>query len=154
MNENITNQEEVNGAVDTDTLIENKDEMQIESQDRVYTQTDIDNLQSQIDELSKYKSQELNEVEIKLQEKAENLWHKQVDLELKEQGLAVFKDFIRADVDDTEALNNQITKLKEIVGMLELSNSYQPTNHKQVDGYSIAKKNKDTKSMISQKLNF
>ncbi|WP_283751130.1 xanthine phosphoribosyltransferase [Bacillus cereus] len=154
MNENITNQEEVDGAVDTDTLIENKDEMQIESQDRVYTQADIDNLQSQIDELSKYKPQELNEVEIKLQEKVDTLWHKQVDLELKEQGLEVFKDFIRADVDDTEALNNQITKLKEIVGTLELSNSYQPTNHKQVDGYSIAKKNKDTKSMISQKLNF
>lgn len=157
MNENITTQEEIKDVVDTDTSIENEVvesvESKDESQDRIYTQTDIDKLQSQIDELSKYKPKDLSEAEIKLQEKTETLWQKQVDLELKGQGLGVFKDFIRADVDDTEALNNQITKLKEIVGKLELSNSYQPTNHKPVDAYSIAKKSKNAKDMIGAKFN-
>ena len=57
-------------------------------------------------------------------------------------------------MDDTDSLHKQITKLKETVGKLELSNSYQPTNHKPIDAYSIAKKNKDAKSMIGAKLSF
>ncbi|HDR7414086.1 TPA: xanthine phosphoribosyltransferase [Bacillus toyonensis] len=158
MDENVTNQEEVNDVVDADTSIEVGEVVDVESkdelQDKVYTQADIDKLQSQIDELNQYKPEEKSEAEIKLQEKAETLWQKQVDLELKEQGLEVFKDFIKADVDDTDALQKQISKLKEIVGALELSNSYQPTNHKPVDAYSLAKKSKDAKSMISAKLNF
>lgn len=124
-----------------------------ESEEKTYTQADIDNLQAKIDELIQYKPEEVNEAESKLQEKAESLWDKQVDLELKEHGLGVFKDFIRADVDDTDALNKQISKLKKIVGALELSNSYQPTNHKPVDAYSIAKKNKSPIDMIKAKLN-
>lgn len=127
---------------------------QVEVEEKTYTQADIDNLQAQIDELIQYTPKEVSEAEIKLQEKAETLWQKQVDLELKEQGLEVFKDFIKADVDDTDALNKQISKLKEIVGSLELSSGYQPSNHKPVDGYSIAKKNKDVNGMIKNKLNF
>ena len=73
---------------------------------------------------------------------------------MKEEGIELFADFINVSVDDTEALQSQIIKLKGIIGQLELSNGYKPTNHKQVDGYSLAKKNKDVKSMIGQKLNF
>ena len=123
-------------------------------EEKIYTQADIDALQAQIDELLQHKPEKKSEAEVKLQEKAQNLWEKQVAIELKEHGLEVFNDFIRAEVDDTEALQSQISKLKEIVGALELSNSYQPTNNKPVDAYSIAKKNKDTKSMIGAKLNF
>ena len=121
-------------------------------EEKTYTQADIDTLQAQIDDLIQYKPEVQSEAEIKLQKKAETLWNKQVDLELKEHGLEVFKDFIRVDVDDIDALNKQISKLKEIVGVLELSNSYQPTNHKPVDAYSIAKKNRNSIDMISAKL--
>lgn len=107
-----------------------------------------------MDELSQYKPKELTEDEIKIQEKLESIWQREVNATLKEEGLEIFSEFINAGVDDTDALNKQITQLKEIVGKLKLSNSYQPTNHKSVDGYSLAKKNKDTKSMISEKLNF
>ncbi|WP_137842578.1 xanthine phosphoribosyltransferase [Bacillus sp. 2SH] len=128
----------------TDEVIENK----------TYSQEEVDVLQEQIDELSQYKPKELTDDEIKIQQKLEAIWQREVSQTLKEEGVEVFADFINVSVDDTEALNNQVTKLKEIIGQLELANGYKPTNHKQVDGYSIAKKNKDTKSMISQKLNF
>ena len=104
--------------------------------------------------MSQYKPKELTDDEIKIQQKLESIWKREVAQTLKEEGVEVFADFINVSVDDTEALNNQITRLKEIIGQLELANGYKPTNHKQADGYSVAKKNKDTKSMISQKLNF
>ncbi|MED4619395.1 xanthine phosphoribosyltransferase [Priestia megaterium] len=146
---------ENNETVEVDQSVESEaiGNVQVEeSEEKTYTQADIDNLQAKIDELIQYKPEEVNDAEIKLQEKAETLWNKQVDLDLKEHGLEVFKDFIRADVDDTDALQKQITKLKEIVGVLELSNSYQPTNYKPVDAYSIAKKNRNSIDMISAKL--
>lgn len=120
---------------------------------KVFTQADIDALQSQIDELKQHKPAEKSEAEIRLQEKAESLWQKQVALELKESGLEVFSEFVKAEVDDVETLEKQISKLKEIVGTLELSSSYQPTHHQSADAFSIAKKNKDVKSMISAKIN-
>ncbi|MED5103143.1 xanthine phosphoribosyltransferase [Niallia circulans] len=129
------------------------DTSHVEVEEKVYTQADIDALQAQIDELQQYKPQELSEQEVKLQEKAQLLWEKEISQTLKDEGLDIFIEFIRADVDDTDALQSQISKLKEIVGALELSNSYQPTNHKPVDGYSLAKKKKDVKGMIGEKLN-
>ncbi|OFD65467.1 hypothetical protein BWGOE4_12280 [Bacillus mycoides] len=123
-------------------------------EEKTYSQEEVDVLQEQIDELSQYKPKELTDDEIKIQQKLESIWQREVAQTLKEEGVEVFADFINVSVDDTETLSNQITRLKEIIGQLELANGYKPTNHKQVDGYSVAKKNKDTKSMISQKLNF
>ncbi|MCJ7986962.1 xanthine phosphoribosyltransferase [Priestia sp. OVL9] len=124
-----------------------------EVEERTYSQADIDALQAQVDELSQYKPKEQTEDEIKIQQKLEQIWQREVKQTLKEEGVEIFADFINADVDDTEALQNQIKKLKEIIGSLELSSGYQPSNHKTVDGYSIAKKNKDATSMIKNKLN-
>ncbi|HDR8416543.1 TPA: xanthine phosphoribosyltransferase [Bacillus cereus] len=151
MNE-INNQEQVQDVEETEIeAIQQTDEI---IENKTYSQEEVDVLNNQIEELSQYKPKELTDDEIKIQQKLEAIWRREVSQTLKEEGIEVFADFINVSVDDTETLNNQITKLKEIIGQLELANGYQPTNHKQVDGYSIAKKNKDTKSMISQKLNF
>ncbi|WP_369903106.1 xanthine phosphoribosyltransferase [Bacillus manliponensis] len=122
-------------------------------EEKTYSQEEIDVLKEQIDELSQYKPKELTDDEIKIQRKLESIWKREVAQTLKEEGVEVFADFINVSVDDTETLSNQITKLKEIIGQLELANGYKPTNHKNVDAYSIAKKNKDVKNMISAKLN-
>lgn len=123
-------------------------------EEKTYTQADIDALQAKVDELSQYKPKELTEDETKTQQKLESIWVREVNQTLKEEGLEIFTEFIKADVDDTDTLQSQIAKLKEIVGSLELSNGYQPSNHKPVDAYSIAKKNRDSASMIRNKLNF
>lgn len=146
----INNQEQQEQAKDVEETQQNEEIVE----DKTYSQEEVDVLQEQIDELSQYKPKELTDDEIKIQQKLEAIWQREVSQTLKEEGVEVFADFINVSVDDTEALQSQITKLKEIIGQLELANGYKPTNHKQVDGYSIAKKNKDTKSMISQKLNF
>ncbi|PEV02456.1 xanthine phosphoribosyltransferase [Bacillus thuringiensis] len=123
-------------------------------EEKTYTQEDIDSLQAQIDELSQYKPEELTEQEQQAQAERQELWQERVNLTLEKEGLEVFAEFIRADVGDKESLQSQINKLKEIVGALEISNGYQPTNHKPVDGFAIAKKNRDSIGMIKNKLNF
>ena len=141
---NVITEEEVEVDETVETTVDEK----------TYTQADIDLLQAQIDELSQYKPKELTEDEIKIQQKLESIWQREVSQTLKEEGLEIFADFIKADVDDNESLKSQITKLKEIVGSLEISNGYQPSNHKPVDGYTIAKKNKNVNDMIKSKLKF
>lgn len=123
-------------------------------EEKLYTQADIDALQAQIDELSQYKPQEKTEAEIQAEAKQKEMWQEIFDLHLQKEGLEAFAEFIRVDVGDKESLQSQITKLKEIVGALEISNGYQPTNHKPVDGFAMAKKNKDSIGMIRNKLNF
>ncbi|PEP74091.1 xanthine phosphoribosyltransferase [Bacillus pseudomycoides] len=150
----INNQEQQEQVQDVEGTVEETQQTEEVVENKTYSKEEVDALQEQIDELSQYKPKELTDDEIKIQQKLEAIWKREVSQTLKEEGVEVFADFINVSVDDTETLNNQITKLKEIIGQLELANGYKPTNHKQVDGYSIAKKNKDAKSMISQKLNF
>lgn len=141
----VTNNEEVVEPTEQST---DETVVQDDVEPKIYTQKDIDDLQAQIDDLSQYKPKEKDESEIRL----EKVWQREINATLKEEGLTDFAEFIRADVDDTATLNKQIAKLKEIVGAMELSNSYQPSNHKPADGYSIAKKNRDVQSMIKNKL--
>ncbi|HDR7252442.1 xanthine phosphoribosyltransferase [Bacillus cereus group sp. LD113LC] len=151
----INNQEQQEQVQDVEkTEIEEIQKTNEVIEDRTYSQEEVDSLHKQIDELSQYKPKELTDDEVKIQQKLESIWQREVAQTLKEEGIELFADFINVSVDDTEALQSQIIKLKGIIGQLELSNGYKPTNHKQVDGYSLAKKNKDVKSMIGQKLNF
>ncbi|HFK1800484.1 TPA: xanthine phosphoribosyltransferase [Bacillus cereus] len=148
----INNQEQVQDVEETEIEETQQNEEVVE--EKTYSQEEVDALHKQIDELSQYKPKELTDDEVKIQQKLESIWQREVAHTLKEEGIELFADFINVSVDDTEALQSQIIKLKGIIGQLELSNGYKPTNHKQVDGYSLAKKNKDVKSMIGQKLNF
>lgn len=142
---NVTNNEEV---VEPTEQVTDETVVTDDVDKPIYTQKDIDDLQAQIDDLSQYKPKEKDESEIRL----EKVWQREINATLKEEGLTDFAEFIRADVDDTATLNKQIAKLKEIVGAMELSNSYQPSNHKPADGYSVAKKNRDVQGMIKNKL--
>lgn len=119
---------------------------------KVYTQEEVDELQAQIDELSKYKPIEKSDKEIELEQRAKEIWSREVSISLKENGLDAFAEFIKVEFGNVDELDSKITKLKSIIGGLELSNSYQPSNHKPVDAYLIAKKQKDSKAMIKAKL--
>lgn len=96
--------------------------------------------------------EEKSEKEIELEQREQKLWHKEVSIILKENGLDAFIDFIKVDVGEDKALLEQVSKLKGIVGDIEMKNSYKPTDNKAVDEYSIARKNKDVKSMIGSKI--
>lgn len=95
---------------------------------------------------------EKSEKEIALEEREQRIWDKEVSITLKENGLEDFKDFINVEVGDEEQLSVVVSKLKEIISQIEMKNSYVPTDTPSVDEYSIARKNKDVKSMIGSKL--
>ena len=112
-----------------------------------------EDLKAQLEEIkSQEVDEEKSEKEIELEQREQKLWHKEVSIVLKENGLDAFIDFIKVDVGDDKALLEQVSKLKEVVGDIEMKNSYKPTDNKAVDEYSIARKNKDVKSMIGSKI--
>ena len=104
-------------------------------------------LQQQVVELEQYKPIEKSEKELALEQKEQELFTKEKELILKENGLLEFADFFNAN--NTEELQTKVNAFKQI---LETKNTYQPTEHKQTDGYTKAEKNKDPIGMIGNKL--
>lgn len=111
----------------------------------------IEEMRQQLEKL-KAKNVEPSPEEVALKEKATELWNKEVQLELKNAGLEDFAEFISVEEGNSEQLKSKIQKLQEVLGKRELSTGYVPQNHRQTDKYSLAEKNKDTKSMIGSKL--
>lgn len=146
---------------DTDKEVVDKDK-EIKDTDKVDDEEVVDvealkqenqDLKDKIAELeSGNPDEEKSEKEIALEEREQRLWDKEVSMTLKENGLEDFKDFISVEVGDEDQLNVVVSKLKEIISQIEMKNSYVPTETPSVDEYSIAKKNKDVKSMIGSKL--
>lgn len=140
--------------------IEDKNEENAESEIVEEEEVDVDalikeneDLKAQLAEIETQQvEEEKSEKEIELEQREQKLWHKEVSIVLKENGLDAFIDFIKVDVGDDKALLEQVSKLKGIVGDIEMKNSYKPTDNKAVDEYSIARKNKDVKSMIGSKI--
>lgn len=151
---------------ETDTVeeevapIEDKNEENAESEIVEEEEVDVDalikeneDLKAQLAEIETQQvEEEKSEKEIELEKREQKLWHKEVSIVLKENGLDAFIDFIKVDVGEDKALLEQVSKLKGIVGDIEMKNSYKPTDNKAVDEYSIARKNKDVKSMIGSKI--
>lgn len=151
---------------ETDTVeeevapIEDKNEENADSEIVEEEEVDVDalikeneDLKAQLEEIkSQQVEEEKSEKEIELEQREQKLWNKEVSIVLKENGLDAFIDFIKVDVGEDKALLEQVSKLKGIVGDIEMKNSYKPTDNKAVDEYSIARKNKDVKSMIGSKI--
>ena len=104
-----------------------------------------------IDELMKYKPKELTKEEKALQEKELELFNKEKNLILKENGLAEFGEFF--NVQKIDELDEKIKQFNDILKEKKIDNSYKPDDkHKNTDKYSQFEKNKDTVGMISTKL--
>ena len=147
---------------ETDTVEEEVAPIEEENADSEIVEEEIDvdalikeneDLKAQLAEMeTQLVDEEKSEKEIELEQREQKLWHKEVSIVLKENGLDAFIDFIQVDVGEDKALLEQVSKLKGIVGDIEMKNSYKPTDNKAVDEYSIARKNKDVKSMIGSKI--
>lgn len=107
-------------------------------------------IQAQIKELEQYKPQEKSDAEKALEQKEIELFTKEVNLYLKENGLAEFGEFF--NVQNIDELKEKAEKLNKILEAKKLNNSYIPDGHKTADVYSKAEKNKDTVTMIGTKL--
>ncbi|WP_122645120.1 hypothetical protein [Enterococcus mediterraneensis] len=89
------------------------------------------------------------EAEFSAREQA--LFDRQVELELKSEGLEDFAPLIHAT--NEAELIEQVNKLKELVNKRKLNNSYKPSDHNSASQYSQAVKNRDVLSMLRTKIN-
>lgn len=111
---------------------------------------ELNPLQTQINELEKFKPVEKTDAEKALEQKEKELFVKEVNLFLKEKGLAEFGEFF--NVKDIDELKVKTEKLNKILESKKLNNAYLPDNHKSADAYTKAEKQGDTVSMIGTKL--
>ncbi|WP_066173368.1 hypothetical protein [Bacillus marinisedimentorum] len=111
-------------------------------------------IQTERDDLLQYKPKEKTEEEKALETKHQELFQREVQLELKSAGLDKFADFF--SVEKVEDLKPKIEQFQDI--MTEMKNEmkiemgYKPDNHKQQDQYSKFEQDKNTTGMISSKL--
>ena len=102
------------------------------------------------DGLLQFKSKEKSESEIALETKQQELFTKEVLLELKSAGLEKFADIVK--VTNSDELVTTIETLTSIVNEIKVENGYVPDNHKSTDAYNTAKSKGDTKGMIKSLL--
>ena len=75
----INNQEQQEQVQDVEkTEIEEIQKTNEVIEDRTYSQEEVDSLHKQIDELSQYKPKELTDDEVKIQQKLESIWQREV----------------------------------------------------------------------------
>jgi len=111
---------------------------------------DFDSLQAELEEVKGKLPKEKSEGEIALEKKQQELFAKEVQLELKSAGLEQFASLIK--VSDTDDLVETIKNLSKVVSEIKASTGYVPNEHKKQDAYSVAEQKKDVGGMLSVKL--
>lgn len=118
---------------------------------RTQWETDVLNpIQTERNELSQFKPLELSEGEKAIQTKQQELFTKEVNLEVKAAGLEKFSEFFV--VESTEQLAEKIEKFNSLLNEFKVENSYVPTDHKQTSQYDQFESEKNIKGMIGSKL--
>lgn len=107
-----------------------------------------------IKEKNEYKKQ-LEKIDTEsIDKQKQEVWELQKELTLEKQNIGEFKDFF--NVDNVEDLNTKIEAFKGILGDKfkenKIDSNYTPTEHKSIDKYAEASKNKDVQKMIGLKL--
>ncbi|UOE57292.1 hypothetical protein [Cytobacillus oceanisediminis] len=102
------------------------------------------------DELLQFKPKELSEEEKAFQTKQQELFQKEVSLELKSAGLEKFAEFF--NVQKIEDLQPQIEKFQGLLNEIKVEMGYVPADHKKQNEYDVFATKGDTKGMIATKL--
>ncbi|ALX47855.1 hypothetical protein [Lentibacillus amyloliquefaciens] len=102
------------------------------------------------DDLMQYKPHEPTDAEKEFQQKQTDLFNKQVDFELKQAGLADFKEVVK--INDEEELSETVKSLGKVVNKIKVDSGYVPENHARDDEYSKFEKDGNTQGMIGTKL--
>ncbi|EFV79045.1 hypothetical protein HMPREF1013_00674 [Bacillus sp. 2_A_57_CT2] len=102
------------------------------------------------DELLQFKPKELSDEEKAMQTKQQELFHKEVSLEIKSAGLEKFAEFF--NVQKIEDLQPQIEKFQGLLNEIKVELGYVPADHKKQNEYDVFATKGDTKGMIATKL--
>lgn len=136
--------------MENETLTQEQVNELIQSERGKWEEEFLNPLQSQVEELSQYKPKELSDDEKAIQQKQQELFQKEISLELKSAGLEDFAEFF--NVDKVDDLKVKIDKFNKILNAKKIDNSFKPNDHQSTDKYSAYMKEKNTTGMISQKL--
>ncbi len=85
-----------------------------------------------------------------IETKQNELWQKEVQLTLKENGLEKFADIVK--VSNEDELKDVVKKLSQIVNEIKIQTGYIPADHAKTDEYSKYEKEKNATGMIAVKL--
>lgn len=105
---------------------------------------------SERDNLLQYKPVEKSDAEKALEQREQELFKKELSIELKASGLEDFADFI--NVGNVDELKSKIEALNKILEARKVNTSYVPDDHKQTSAYDQAASKNDVTGMISAKL--
>ena len=101
------------------------------------------------DGLLQFKPKDLTDEEKAMETKQQELFQKEVSLELKSAGLDKFTEFFK--VEKIEDLQPQIEKFQGLLNEIKVSMGYVPADHTKQDAYSVAEQKKDVSGMLSAK---
>ncbi|MBY6273926.1 MAG: hypothetical protein CW346_17275 [Bacillaceae bacterium] len=129
----------------TETTQEQQQQDQQQEQQQTVDMKTYLELVAKMEKMEQMLSQEAEKAQ-KMAEKEQELFQKQVQLTLKENGLEKFADIVK--VSNEDELNDVVKKLTAIVNEIKIETGYVPADHKQMTAYEQAKKQGNTKSMI------
>lgn len=123
---------------------------QIEQAKTQWKEQELNPIVAERDDLLQYKPKDLTDEEKAMQQKQQELFNKEIGLELKAAGLEQFKDVIK--VNDSEELQSTIKALGKIMNDIKLSTGYIPKDKAKDDEYSKFEKDGNVQGMIATKL--
>lgn len=134
-------------------VIQTQDQQQEQTQQQEQQQT-VDmktylELVAKMEKMEQMLSQEA-EKQKEIAAKQQELFQKQVQLTLRENGLEKFADIVQ--VSNEDELNDVVKKLTTIVNEIKIETGYVPSDHTKTDEYSKYEKEKNAAGMIAVKL--
>lgn len=125
-----------------------QDQQQQDQQQTVDMKTYLDLVakMEKMEQMLANEAEKQKEIEAKQQE----LWQKQVQITLQENGLEKFADIVK--VSNEDELNDVVKKLSQIVNEIKVETGYVPSDHAKTDEYSKYEKEKNAAGMIAVKL--
>ncbi|WP_438497433.1 hypothetical protein [Paenibacillus sp. IHBB 3054] len=107
-------------------------------------------LTTERDELLQFKPVDKTDAEKALEQREQELFKKEIGIELKANKLDDFAEFL--NVSNADELKAKITQLSKILDARKINNGYVPDTHKQTTAYDQAAANNDVNGMIGAKL--
>lgn len=129
--------------------VETNEQVETEAHQTV-SKADYDALKAQLEELQGKIPKEPTDAEINLKKREKELFDKEVNLTLKENGFEQFAPLIK--VQNKDELDNAIKLLQEIYKQNKVNSSYIPSGSTSTTEYEEAQNKKDAQGMISAKL--
>uniref|UniRef100_C5D6Y0 DUF4355 domain-containing protein n=1 Tax=Geobacillus sp. (strain WCH70) TaxID=471223 RepID=C5D6Y0_GEOSW len=132
----------------TQTQDQQQDQQQEQQQQDQQQTVDMKTYLELVAKMEKMEQTLANEAERQkeIEAKQQELWQKQVQLTLKENGLGKFADIVK--VSNEDELKDVVKKLTAIVNEIKIETGYIPSDHKQMTAYEQAKREGNTKNMI------